>query len=75
MKMAASPLVPGVLIRLAPLFAQLIVIGWYRYGEYLDHLAAKLPPGEVQRATLAFDGRNTVLWWEGRPQLQPETPP
>jgi len=40
--------------------------GPIRYAEYLDYLCAKLPPGEVRRDTLAFDGRNTVLWWPGR---------
>ena len=44
----------------------LLGAGVRKYDEFLDHLAAKLPPGEVKRGTLGFDGRNTVLWWEGR---------
>ena len=36
------------------------------YEDFLRYLERKLPPGEVRRGTLGFDGRNTVLWWPGR---------
>ena len=39
--------------------------GVRRYDEFLNYLAAKLPPGEIRRVELAFDGRNTALWWPG----------
>jgi hypothetical protein len=35
------------------------------YEDFLSHLMSKLPQGEIRRDTMAFDGRNTVLWWPG----------
>ena len=43
------------------------------HEDFLRHLVAKRPPGEIRRGTLAFDGRNTVLWWMGRSDIQDGT--
>lgn len=37
------------------------------HEDLLGYLQALRPPGEIVREDLAFDGRNTVLWWRGPP--------
>jgi len=37
------------------------------HEDLLSYLQSLRPPGEIMRKDLAFDGRNTVLWWKGPP--------
>ena len=41
------------------------------HEDLFGYLQSLRPPGEIMRKDLAFDGRNTVLWWKGPPQPRP----
>lgn len=45
----------------------LAAAGVKTHADLLGYLQALRPSGEIVREDLAFDGRNTVLWWRGPP--------